>query len=75
MNLSTRKVVHITMNTNKSTPIDLADYAKHTIDCDARYFYIKNDKVDEDSYGECNCGLFDLLDALGLRKKDMQEYY
>jgi hypothetical protein len=63
------------MRNVKPTPIDLAEYAVHDRDCDARMFYVKCDPDDPtdmtvNCYGECDCGLNDLLDALGLRYKD-----
>ena len=54
------------MRRTKPTPIDLAEYVVHTIDCESRYFYMKDGKVVEDSFGECNCGLNELLESLGL---------
>ena len=63
------------MENTKPTPIDLEKYVTHTKKCNARMFYMKNDKVVEDSFGKCDCGLHELLDALGLRKRKQMEYY
>lgn len=63
------------MQATKPTPIDLTEYVKHSLGCDARKFHLNSmDDNSVNSYGECDCGLHALLDALGLRKAN-KDYY
>ena len=64
------------MNNVKPTLIDLEKYVVHTKNCGARVFYHYAEAMGRKNvYGECDCGLHDLLDALGIRKRKLMEYY
>ena len=63
------------MKATKPTPIDLVEYVTHGMRCTARTFYRTTNDGEKNTYGECDCGLHALLDALGVRKENNYYYF